>query len=41
MPFGCPPPATVLGSIAEAAITLLVGWYAWRLFETCLAVKLS
>ena len=31
----------VLGSIAEAAITLLIGWYAWRLFETCLAVKLS
>jgi len=31
----------VLGSIAEAAITLLIGWYAWRLFETSLAVKLS
>src|SRR5205823_959635 len=31
----------VLGSIAEAAVTLLVGWYAWRLFETSLAVKLS
>jgi small-conductance mechanosensitive channel len=32
---------TVLGSIAEAAVTLLIGWYAWRLFETGLAVKLS
>jgi moderate conductance mechanosensitive channel len=32
---------TVLGGIAEAALTLLVGWYAWRLFETGLAVKLS
>ena len=32
---------TVLGSIAEAALTLLIGWYAWRLFETGLAVKLS
>ena len=31
----------VLGNIAEAAVTLLVGWYAWRLFETGLAVKLS
>jgi len=31
----------VLGKIAEAAVTLLVGWYAWRLFETGLAVKLS
>jgi small-conductance mechanosensitive channel len=31
----------VLGSIAEAAVTLLIGWYAWRLFETCLAIKLS
>jgi small-conductance mechanosensitive channel len=31
----------VVGDIAEAAITLLVGWYAWRLFETGLAVKLS
>jgi small-conductance mechanosensitive channel len=32
---------TVLDRIAEAAVTLLVGWYAWRLFETGLAVKLS
>ena len=32
---------TVLGNIAAAAVTLLVGWYAWRLFETGLAVKLS
>jgi hypothetical protein len=31
----------VAGDIAEAAVTLLVGWYAWRLFETGLAVKLS
>ena len=31
----------VLGKTAEAAVTLLVGWYAWRLFETGLAVKLS
>ena len=31
----------MLGKIAEAAVTLLVGWYAWRLFETGLAVKLS
>jgi small-conductance mechanosensitive channel len=30
-----------LGSIAEAAITLLIGWYAWRVLETGLAVKLS
>jgi hypothetical protein len=32
---------TVLGNIAEAGATLLIGWYAWRLFETGLAVKLS
>jgi hypothetical protein len=32
---------TVLGSVAEAALTLLIGWYAWRFFETGLAVKLS
>src|SRR5215472_4756103 len=32
---------TLLRNIAEAAVTLLVGWYAWRLFETGLAVKLS
>src|SRR5215472_4522463 len=32
---------TVLGNITEAAVTVLVGWYAWRLFETGLAVKLS
>jgi moderate conductance mechanosensitive channel len=31
----------VLGNIAEAGATLLIGWYAWRLFETGLAVKLS
>jgi moderate conductance mechanosensitive channel len=27
--------------VAEAVATLLVGWYAWRLFETGLALKLS
>lgn len=31
----------VFASLAEAGITLLVGWYSWRLFETGLAVKLS
>jgi small-conductance mechanosensitive channel len=31
----------VLGSVAEAALTLLIGWCAWRFFETGLAVKLS
>jgi moderate conductance mechanosensitive channel len=31
----------VFASLAEAGITLLIGWYAWRLFETGLAVKLS
>jgi small-conductance mechanosensitive channel len=31
----------VFASLAEAGITVLVGWYAWRLFETGLAVKLS
>ena len=31
----------MLGSVAEAALTLLIGWYAWRLFETGLAVRLS
>lgn len=32
---------TFLGEIVDAAVTLLVGWYAWRLFETGLAVRLS
>jgi hypothetical protein len=32
---------TVLGNVAEAAFTLLIGWCAWRFFETGLAVKLS
>jgi small-conductance mechanosensitive channel len=32
---------TILDSVAEAALTLLIGWYAWRFFETGLAVKLS
>jgi len=31
----------VLGSVAEAALTLLIGWYTWRFLETGLAVKLS
>jgi small-conductance mechanosensitive channel len=31
----------VLARIAEAAIILLFGWYAWGIFETSLAVKLS
>ena len=32
---------TVLGSVAEAALTLLFGWYAWRLFETSSGLSLS
>jgi small-conductance mechanosensitive channel len=32
---------TILDSVAEAALTLLIGWYAWRFFETGLALKLS
>src|SRR5712692_1135244 len=32
---------TWLGMVVDAAATLLVGWYAWRLFETALAVRLS
>src|SRR5947209_8708827 len=38
LPEGAP---AVFASLAEAGITLLIGWYAWRLFETALAVKLS
>jgi small-conductance mechanosensitive channel len=30
-----------LGMVVDAAVTLLVGWYAWRFFETGLAVRLS
>ncbi|MBV9521521.1 MAG: mechanosensitive ion channel family protein [Alphaproteobacteria bacterium] len=32
---------SLLGMIVDAGLTLLVGWYAWRLFETGLAVHLS
>ncbi|HWK44629.1 MAG TPA: mechanosensitive ion channel family protein [Stellaceae bacterium] len=32
---------TLLGSGLDAAITLLVGWYAWRLFESGLAISLA
>jgi small-conductance mechanosensitive channel len=30
-----------LGMVVDAAMTLLIGWYAWRFFETGLAVRLS
>ena len=30
-----------LGMLVDAVVTLLVGWYAWRFFETGLAVRLS
>ncbi len=32
---------TFLGMLVDAGATLLVGWYAWRLFESGLAVRLS
>ena len=32
---------TWFGMLVDAAATLLVGWYAWRLFETGLGVRLS
>jgi small-conductance mechanosensitive channel len=32
---------TWLGMVVDAAMTLLVGWYTWRFFETGLAVRLS
>jgi small-conductance mechanosensitive channel len=32
---------TWLGMVVDAAVTLLVGWFAWRFFETGLAVRLS
>jgi hypothetical protein len=38
---GVSSPTSVFASLAEASITLLIGWCAWRLFETGLAVKLS
>jgi hypothetical protein len=32
---------TVFASLTEASITLLIGWYAWRLFETGLAGQIE
>jgi small-conductance mechanosensitive channel len=32
---------TWLGMVVDAAATLAIGWYAWRLFETGLGVRLS
>ncbi|GGF36382.1 hypothetical protein GCM10011611_48570 [Aliidongia dinghuensis] len=32
---------TFVGVLFDAGITLLIGWYVWRLFETGLAVALS
>jgi len=32
---------TVIGVLFDAGVTLLIGWYVWRLFETGLAVALS
>ena len=32
---------TLLGVLFDAGVTLLIGWYVWRLFETGLAVALS
>jgi small-conductance mechanosensitive channel len=32
---------TWLGALVDAGATLLVGWYAWRLFATALALRLS
>jgi small-conductance mechanosensitive channel len=32
---------TLLGQAVDAAVTLVVGWYAWRFFETGLAVRLA
>lgn len=32
---------TFLGILFDAGVTLLIGWYVWRLFETGLAVALS
>ena len=29
------------GMVVDAAVTLLLGWFAWRFFETALAVRLS
>jgi moderate conductance mechanosensitive channel len=30
-----------LGAVVDAGVTLVIGWYAWRFFETGLAVRLS
>ncbi|HEV2676774.1 MAG TPA: mechanosensitive ion channel domain-containing protein [Aliidongia sp.] len=32
---------TMLGVLFDAGVTLLIGWYVWRLFETGLTVALS
>ena len=32
---------TFLGELVDAAATIAIGWYAWRLFETGLALRLS
>jgi small-conductance mechanosensitive channel len=32
---------TFIGVLFDAGVTLLIGWYVWRLFETGLAVALS
>jgi len=32
---------TLLGSGFDAGVTLLIGWYAWRLFESALAISLA
>jgi small-conductance mechanosensitive channel len=32
---------TLIGVLFDAGVTLLIGWYVWRLFETGLAVALS
>src|SRR5262249_43688045 len=32
---------TFLGELVDATATIAIGWYAWRLFETSLALRLS
>jgi small-conductance mechanosensitive channel len=32
---------TLLGSLFDAGVILLIGWYCWRLFETGLGLRLS
>jgi small-conductance mechanosensitive channel len=39
--FGVREERTLLGILFDAGVTLLVGWYIWRLFETGLSVALS